>query len=93
MPPVQVDSEVLQSPVFIRSQQLTYELKIFGLCDTDQEDWKIDSPSPPATLRSARRPSGVNSATHSSVPSHGMFGWFQVSQLKCVPEGLTRGDA
>ena len=58
----------------------------------DQVGWKIDSPSPPATLRRARSPSGVSSATHSSVPSQGMLGWFQVSQLRCVPDGLTRGD-
>src|SRR5262245_59526025 len=59
----------------------------------DHLGWKIDSATPPATQRvDVSVPSGPNSPTHSSQPSHGMFGWFQVNQASWVPSGLTRGD-
>ena len=61
----------------------------------DHSGWKIDSP------RAARDPARVaeravsasRSATHSSVPSHGMSGWSQVSHASRAPSGLRRGEA
>src|SRR5579864_2488179 len=46
----------------------------------DHEGSKIDSRAPPATRLASRGvPEPSTRATHSSQPSHGMFGWFQVS--------------
>ena len=52
------------------------------------------SAGPPATRRgAARAPAAVTSATHSSVPSHGISGWSQLSQESRRPSGLRRGAA
>ncbi len=59
--------------------------------------WAIESSRPPATTRGGPRthPSGPleSGATTSSVPSHGMSGWFHCSQHRARPSGLTRGAA
>ena len=58
----------------------------------DQLGWKIDSARPPATWRAVpSAPSGPTAATHRSVPSHGMFGWSQLSHASCRPSALRQG--
>ncbi len=47
----QIDSKLLQPPVFMRPQQLTYEFQLFWLCDADQDDGQIAGDS----LRPQRR--------------------------------------
>ena len=55
--------------------------------------WKTLSSGPPATRRPPERPpSPDSSATHSSVPSQGMFGWFHVVHARRRPSGLDRGN-
>jgi len=55
--------------------------------------WQIDSLGPPATFRAELiAPSASSSPTQSSVPSHGMLGWFHVSQASRRPSGLSLGD-
>ena len=59
----------------------------------DHSGWKIDSLAPPAIFsREPIEPSALNTATHSSVPSHGMFGWFHCSHARNLPSGLTIGS-
>ncbi len=38
-------------------------------------------------------PSAPTSATQTSVSSHGMLGWSQVTQARREPSGLSRGAA
>ena len=45
----------------------------------------------PGVARFRTDPSASSSACHSSQPSHGMRGWFQVSHTSCRPSGLMRG--
>ena len=56
--------------------------------------WTTDSSGPPATVTgSPARASPASSASRSSVPSQGMFGWSHSSQASRRPSGLTRGLA
>ena len=59
-----------------------------------QSGCRIDSCGPPATSRSPETvPSPASSAVHSSVPSHGIRGWSQLSQARRRPSGLSLGAA
>ena len=58
--------------------------------------WSTEAspPVPPAIRRGdVRAPSAPTSASHSSVASHGMFGWFQQTQASRPPSRLRRGEA
>ncbi len=56
--------------------------------------WTTDSSGPPATVTgSPARAPPASSASRSSVPSQGMFGWSHSSQASRRPSGLTRGLA
>jgi hypothetical protein len=56
--------------------------------------WHSDSAGPPATHRACVSvPSSATAASHSSVPSQGMRGWFQLSHARRRPSGETRADA
>ena len=60
----------------------------------DHSGWQIDSSGPPATRRAFdRAPASSRSASHSSVPCHGMRGWSQHSHASGVPSGDSRGAA
>ena len=60
----------------------------------DHSGWQIDSFEPPATRRGMpSEPSAATSASHSSVPSHGMRGRSQHSQARWFPSGEMRGAA